>query len=297
MFNFLRAGPLSSNWNTSYGIDWWAALYVFLSPPATILGLIIYTYFNGVRWFEPVHCIFMFYFMGLGLTAGYHRYFSHRSHDAHPLLQIFYLITGATMVHRPILDWAHVHRVHHKFSDTDLDPHNINQGFYYAHMGWIYQKTSLLSNHDMVPDLANNPLVLWQKKYYWWLVLVFGAGVSFAIGWAFGRPVGGLLWGWALRVILQNQSAYTINSWAHTWGKQTYSKRAQARDSFLLALFSNGEGYHSFHHRFPSDYRNGVRWYQWDPSKWFVKTMSWIGLAKNLRMTSEADIQKAMVSG
>jgi stearoyl-CoA desaturase (delta-9 desaturase) len=237
----------------------------------------------------------MFYFTGMGVTAGYHRYFSHRSHDAHPIIQWFYLIAGSTMIQRPVLDWAQVHRVHHLYADTELDPHNINQGFYYAHMGWIYQKTTLLNSYNMVPDLVSNKWVQMQKKYYWWIVLIFGAGLSTLIGATYGRPLGGFLWGFALKVVLQSHSANAINSWAHTFGKQTYSKKNHARDSFWLALFSNGEGFHSFHHRFPSDFRNGVRWFDWDPSKWFIGAMSWIGLTKNLKRTDSGDIERAKV--
>jgi stearoyl-CoA desaturase (delta-9 desaturase) len=282
-----------SNWNTPHGIDWPAAVYVFLSPIGTAIALAFYIYYNGVHWMEPVQFIVGFYLTGMGVTAGYHRYFSHKSHEAHPAVELFYLIFGATMIQRPVLDWCQVHRVHHRYADTDLDPHNINQGFYHAHMGWIYQKTSLLENYKMVPDMLANPRVMWQKKYYWWIVLVFGIGLSMGIGALYGRPFGGLLWGFCLKVVLQNHMAYSVNSIAHTWGKQTYSKRQHARDSFWLALLSNGEGYHSFHHRFPADYRNGVRWYQWDPSKWFIRGLSYVGLTRNLKKTPWLDISKA----
>lgn len=287
----------ASNWNTSQGIDWVAWFYIYFSPVLAFGGLAAYIYMNGVHWFEPIFFVVGFYLTGMGVTAGYHRYFSHRSHEAHPLVELFYLIAGATMIQRPVLDWCQVHRVHHRYADTDLDPHNINQGFFYAHMGWVYQKTTLLENYNMVPDMLANPRVMWQKKYYWWIVLVAGVLFSMGIGAIYGRPIGGLLWGFAIKAVLQNHMAFSINSIAHTWGKQTYSKRNHARDSVLLALLSNGEGYHSFHHRFPSDYRNGVRWYQWDPSKWFIRGLSYLGLTRNLKRTSAEDITKAIVTG
>lgn len=287
----------ANNWNTSTGIHWPSAIFVFLSPVATAIALAFYIYYNGVHWMEPVLLIVGFYVTGMGVTAGYHRYFTHRSHEAHPIVEMFYLIFGATMLQNPVLDWCQVHRVHHRYADTDLDPHNIKQGFFYAHMGWIYQKTSLLENYKMVPDMLANPRVMWQKKYYWWIVLVFGVGLSAAIGCIYGRPGGAVLWGFFLKFVLQNHMAYATNSVAHTFGKQTYSKKQLARDNFLLAFFSNGEGYHSFHHRFPSDYRNGCRWYHFDPGKWFIKSLSFVGLTRNLKATPYPDIAKAQIDG
>jgi stearoyl-CoA desaturase (delta-9 desaturase) len=279
-----------SNWNKSQGINWPVFIYLFTSPFATVAALILYIYFNGVHWLEPVHLAVAFYLTGVGLTAGYHRYYSHKAYDAHPALQIFYLLCGAVILQQPVLQWANVHRFHHRYADTDLDPHNINQGFFHAHMGWIFQKTPLSTDTSMVPDLLANKYVMWQKKYYWWLALFLGVGISALVGATVGRPFGGVLWGFALRVVLQNQMAYSINSFAHTFGKQTYSKKFEARDNFLLALFSNGEGYHSFHHRFARDYRNGVRWYDFDPSKWFIRSMSWVGLTRNLHRTPKEKI-------
>lgn len=283
----------SPNWNTSLGINWYVVAYLILSPIAAIGGVIAYSYFNGVHISEPIHFAILYYGTGLGITAGFHRYYAHKSHEAHPIVQMFYLITGAMCFQQPVLVWARNHRLHHKYSDTDLDPHNIKKGFLYAHMGWIAHKTSYESDFSLVGDLKNNKLVLWQQKYYWWIALGGGIALSTAIGAIFGRPLGGLLWGFALRLVIQNQVIFSINSVAHTFGKQTYSKKFEARDSWLLALISNGEGYHSFHHRFASDYRNGWRWFHFDPSKWFIGSMSWLGLTRNLKRTPKEKILAA----
>lgn len=285
-----------SNWNTSEGINWPVAAYLFASPIMVAAGASLYFYINGVHYLEPLQFLFLYVVTGLGITAGYHRCFSHKSHDAHPIIQIFYLIAGASVIQQPALQWANIHRYHHRYSDTDLDPHNIHQGFFYAHMGWIFQKTKLSGDRSLVADLMKNKYCVWQQKYYWWIVLVFGVGLPTAIGAFIGRPIGGFLWGFALRMVLQNHVIYSINSFAHTWGKQTYSKKFEARDSFLLALISNGEGYHSFHHRFASDYRNGWRWFHWDPSKWFIGSLSWVGLTRNLKRTPKTKILEARLN-
>lgn len=283
----------NQNWNTSEGIDWPVAIFVWATPILAVVGVSVYLYFNGIHYLEPVQFAVLYFLTGLGITAGFHRYYAHRSHEAHWVVQLFYLIAGAVVLQRSAIDWARVHRIHHRYSDTDLDPHNIHKGFYYAHMGWIYQKTPLTHDYSTVPDLLNDKLALWQKKYYWLIVAVFGVGLSTLIGAMVGRPLGGFLWGFALRMVAQNQVIYGINSWTHTFGRQTYSKKFEARDSFLYALISNGEGYHSFHHRFASDYRNGWRWFDWDPSKWFIGFLSWFGLTKKLRRTPKDVILKA----
>lgn len=281
------------NWNTPRGVNWYLATYLFASPVLAVGGVITYMYFNGIHLLEPLQFLFFYFVTGMGITAGYHRHFAHKSHDAHPVIQLFYLIGGAAVLQQTALQWSNVHRFHHRYSDTELDPHNIKNGFFYAHMGWIFQKTDLSDDRSMVADLLQNKYCVWQQKYYWWLVLIFGVGLPTAIGALIGRPLGGFLWGFALRMVLQNHVIYSINSLAHTWGKQTYSTKFEARDSWLLAIISNGEGFHSFHHRFASDYRNGWRWFDWDPSKWFIGSMSYVGLTKNLKRTPKEKILAA----
>lgn len=236
----MNEAKAAKNWNTSIGINWVVFAYLFLSPVAAVAGVLVYLYCNGIHFLEPIHFFTMYLLTGLGITAGFHRYYAHRSHEAHPLVQLFYLIGGAVVMQQPVLQWARNHRVHHKYADTDLDPHNINQGFFYAHMGWIFHKTALTEDYSMVPDLLENKYVMWQQKYYWLLVAIFGIGFSTLIGALIGRPLGGFLWGFALRLVLQNHIIFSINSWAHTFGKQTYSTKFEARDSFLLALVPLG---------------------------------------------------------
>ena len=126
-------------------------------------------------------------------------------------------------------------------------------------------------------------------------MFLVGAALPAFLGWLIAdRPLGGFLWGALLRVVVQSHTTYSINSVAHTWGKQKFSLRSEARDSWLLALISNGEGFHSFHHRFASDYRNGWLWYHWDPSKWWIRSLSFLGLTKNLSRTPKEAIARAL---
>src|SRR5690606_10029323 len=120
-----------------------------------------------------------------------------------------------------------------------------------------------------------------------------GFALPALIGAAFGRPLAGLLWGGLVRMVLTHQVTFMINSVAHTLGRRTYSREATARNNPLLAVITFGEGYHSFHHEHPSDYRNGVAWYDWDPGKWVIGALSWIGFTRELRRTPPARIVRA----
>lgn len=287
----------TQDWTRKLSTNWGAVVFLALSPVAALISGIWYVNEYGLGFGEAALWIGMHYVTGLGITAGYHRCYSHRTHDAHPILQFVYLMLGAATMQQNVIFWSRNHRVHHRFADTNLDPHNIKQGFFHAHMGWIFQNRPLDDDFSTVKDLMNDPLARWQMKYYWPIFFVTGVFVPTLIGWAcFGSALGGFLWGSLIRLVVQNHVVYSINSIAHTWGKQTYSLKGEARDSWFLALLSNGEGFHSFHHRFAFDYRNGHRWYEWDASKYFIRTMEFIGLASNLKRASDSAILKARVS-
>jgi stearoyl-CoA desaturase (delta-9 desaturase) len=132
---------------------------------------------------------------------------------------------------------------------------------------------------------------MWQHRFSHVLGIVVGLGLPTLVGAAFGRPLGGLLWGGFLRIALIHHTTFLVNSVAHLYGRRPYSEESTARDNALLAFITNGEGYHNFHHRFPSDYRNGVLWYQWDPTKWLIAALRRVGLARGLRQTPREAIE------
>ena len=287
----------SKNWNEVQSTNWVAKIFLLTSPIAAVIGAIWYIKTYGFGFGELALWSSMHVITGLGITAGYHRCFSHRTHDAHPILQFIYLMLGASVLQQNVIYWSRNHRIHHRFADTELDPHNIKQGFFHAHMGWIFQNRPIDSDFSTVKDLLAQPLMTWQMKYYWPIFFVTGVILPTLLGWLFlDSLAAGFVWGVLVRLVAQNHCVFSINSVAHTLGKQTYSLKAEARDSLFLVFFSNGEGYHSFHHRFASDYRNGHAWYHWDPSKWFIRGMEKLGLASNLKLAPESAIIKARVS-
>lgn len=274
-------------------IDWPTTLFLIISHFIGILGTGIYVYFNGVHALEIFNFALFYALTGISITAGYHRYFAHRSYDCHFFLRLFYLIFGACAYENSVLRWASDHRIHHKHVDTDLDPYNIKKGGWHAHIGWVFSRRSEWSNLDNVKDLENDPLVLWQGKYYLLIAIIVGSVLPFLIGLSIGRPWGGLLWGGFFRVMFVHHTTFFINSLAHMVGRQTYTDQDSSRDNWWLAFLTYGEGYHNYHHKFQADYRNGVHWYQWDPTKWMIALCSWLNLTHRLNRTPSQKILSA----
>lgn len=285
--------PNGQNWNEPIKINWIVMSYVVFTPILALIGIPWYVWNNGIHWMDVTLLVVLYLFSGLAITAGYHRYFTHLSYECHWTLRLFYVVFGAIAIQRDVLQWAKNHRIHHQYSDTPLDPHNVKRGFMFSHVGWFVYHTPLDGFLDNVKDLEKDPIVRFQHKYYWWLVLGVGVALPTLCGALVGRPFGGFLWGGLLRLVLQSHATYSINSFAHTFGNRKFSLNNEARNSWFLAFVSNGEGFHSFHHRFASDYRNGWLWYHWDPSKWMIKTGSWLGLTRNLKSAKPEEVWKA----
>jgi stearoyl-CoA desaturase (delta-9 desaturase) len=230
---------------------------------------------------------------GLSITGGYHRLFSHGSYQGSWLLRAFALAFGAASVQNSALAWSADHRAHHAHTDTDDDPYDIRKGFWWAHIGWVIFQSPAEKNLALVRDLGADPLVAFQHRYYVPLAIVFGVVVPGAFGLLWGDAIGTILVAGWLRLVVQWHATFSINSLTHSFGKKTFDTASSAFDSFWIALLTFGEGYHNFHHRFPIDYRNGVRWYQFDPTKWWIWSMAKLGLARRLRRVPNDRIEAA----
>ncbi len=241
-------------------------------------------------FFELAVSLGMFYLIGISVTAGYHRLFSHRTYRAHWLVRFLLLCFGAAAFQNSALRWASDHRLHHRYVDTERDPYSIKKGFWHAHWIWVMESKS----HPLqgVADLEADPLVRWQDRHYFLIgaiVALIPAGIGLATGNFWGHVIMGIL----LRIVLTHHTTFLINSAAHVFGTRPYTDTNTARDNGFLAPFTFGEGYHNFHHMWPGDYRNGIRWYQFDSTKWLLMGLSWVGLADKLRTVPDTVIQRA----
>jgi stearoyl-CoA desaturase (delta-9 desaturase) len=289
-----QAGKLSDvNEPKQLPLDWRNIGLLTLVHVAAIGGLALYLSFHGLTAAAAVIGFVLTALTIFSISAGYHRLFSHRAYEAHPALRIFLLFFGAGAFQNSALAWAADHRRHHGRTDTDLDPYNARRGFWYSHIGWVLRKADPEIVPASVRDLERDPFVRFQSRHYAWVGVAAGLVLPTLLGLAFGDPLGGFVIGAAVRLLVTFHTTFAINSFAHYFGRQPYSDRTSARDSFVVALVSMGEGYHNFHHTFPADYRNGVRAHQFDPTKWVLRVLALLGVARNLRRTPVTAILKA----
>ena len=273
-------------------------LFIVLTLIA-VVGTPLWAISYGFDWFEIGVTIFLFYFTGMCITAGYHRLWSHKTYDAHPVVRTVLAIGGAMTVQNSILHWSSDHRIHHRHVDVnDKDPYSAKKGFWFSHMGWMLREyqAARYDDYSNCKDLQKDKIVMWQHNHYLPIVLISNFGITALLGWLNGDVLGMLLLAGVTRIVLVHHVTFFINSLAHIWGSRPYTDTNTARDNGVLAFFTFGEGYHNYHHIFEYDYRNGIKWWQFDPTKWLIKGLSFMGLTKNLRTCPEERIEKAKLA-
>ena len=258
-------------------------MFLTLVPIIGIVGTILLLVYSMVPWPTWVLAGGMLIACGISITAGYHRLFSHKAYQAAWPVRLFFVLFGSAAFEGSVLEWSTDHRNHHRHTDTDQDPYNIKQGFWHAHIGWLLRLDPSKRDFSNVAELEKSGLLRLQNKYFSLFAIVMGFGLPTAIAALWGAPLAGFVVAGALRLTLGHHATFCINSLCHILGKRRYCTTGSARDNWLSALVTFGEGYHNYHHRFPLDYRNGVRFYQFDPSKWLIFGLSHLKLASNLR--------------
>jgi stearoyl-CoA desaturase (Delta-9 desaturase) len=251
--------------------------------------------FTTADWI--VALVFTF-FNGIGITAGYHRLWAHKTYEAHWIVRLFLLVFGTMALQNSAFAWCSGHRTHHlNVDDEDKDPYSARRGFWFSHIGWMLREyPSGRPDFSNIPDLKRDPMLAFQHRYYLPLLLLANFGLPLLVGLIFRDVLGMLLLAGFARLVWSHHVTFFINSLAHMWGTRPYTEENSARDNPVLAVLTYGEGYHNFHHIFAHDYRNGVRWYQWDPTKWFISALSWVGLTRRLKRTPSFQIQRALLA-
>ena len=235
----------------------------------------------------------MYTLCGLSITAGYHRLFAHRTYRATPPVRWMFLAFGAGAFQNSALSWSADHRAHHAGADGPTDPHALANGAWFAHVGWLLRRREASADVTRLADLWTVRTIRLQHRYYVAPAVGVGLVLPAAVAAGWGDLWGGLLVAGFLRATLMLQATFCVNSLAHLVGRRRYDAHATARDSVLTSLVTFGEGYHSFHHRFPFDYRNGIRWWQYDPSKWLIWSLARGGLVSRLRTASPSTVTAA----
>ena len=280
-------------------INWMTSSFLMGTLALTLTAVPLYLWYFGLDWFQVALFLGLMTVTGFSITVGYHRLFSHITFQASWPVRLFALLFGAGAFENSVVMWSSEHRRHHKYVDHDHDdPYSISKGFWYAHIGWLLFKLKPDPPFDNVADLQKDPLVRWQHRYIHLLAVIMGFVLPAVLGgiWDGWRgALGGFLIGGVARIVAVQHTTFLINSACHVMGRQPYSKKCSARDSWLLALFTLGEGYHNYHHEFQYDYRNGVRPWHVDPTKWIIWTLSKLGLVRNLRRASPEKIRAAQL--
>jgi stearoyl-CoA desaturase (Delta-9 desaturase) len=280
--------------NFKNGFNWGPALFLIVYQIVLLAALPVYFYFATPSISLFVITFVLLYITGLSITGGYHRFYSHRTFKTNRLMEWVLLFFGSMAGQGSALRWSFDHRNHHAHVDTDEDPYSIKKGFWYAHFLWILEKPSKIESKT-VSDLLNNRLVVLQDRYYALFFLGTNILAFLTVGWLLNDYLGALVLAVGLRLFLLHHFTWFINSLAHTWGDKPFSQEHSAVNNYIISLLTFGEGYHNYHHTFANDYRNGIYWYQFDPTKWLIWILSKCGLVKNLRRMDKFTIKKRLV--
>jgi len=238
------------------------------------------------RWVYVLLCVALYATGMFFVTAGYHRYFSHRSFKTSRVFQFILAFMAMTSSQKGVLWWAAHHRHHHRFSDTDEDLHSPTKfGFWWAHVGWILSDRYDDTEVDLIRDFYKFPELRWLNR--WWMVPPAAlAGALFLLGgW------GALAWGFFVRTVLLWHGSFTVNSLAHLIGRRRYTTTDTSRNSWFLALLTLGEGWHNNHHHYMASARQGFFWWEYDPTYYGLKILSWMRIVWDLRSVPPAILQ------
>ncbi len=243
----------------------------------------------GYSWKGVLLCIGSYYLRMFAITAGFHRYFAHRSYRLSRLPQFLLAFLGQTAAQKGVLWWAAHHRHHHKFSDLPQDLHSpVQDGFFWSHIGWILSGQFEETRLDLIPDFAKFPELRWLNRNQYAPVLLYALAAWLLFGWT------GFFWGFCLSTVLLWHGTFSINSVMHVFGKRVFPTRDQSRNSMIFALVTMGEGWHNNHHYYPSSAAQGFVWWQVDASYYLLWLLERAKLVKGLRRAPSAAVTKVL---
>lgn len=276
-----------------FAIDWPQALFLCLTPLVGVIGAC----FVPLTLPTFLWALLYYFFSGTGITAGYHRLWAHKAYNATWPFRLWMALAGTSAVEGSIRWWARHHRAHHRYTDTNRDPYSAHKGLFWSHFGWMLFKKHYSSlKHIDISDLDRDPIVAWQHRLY--LPLALGMSFLFPtlVARIWGDPWGGLVYAGLLRLVFVHHATFCVNSLAHWIGDRPFDDQRTPRDHFITALVTLGEGYHNFHHEFPNDYRNAIKFYQYDPTKWLIKFAAAFGLVYDLKKAPVDVIEKGQIN-
>jgi len=236
--------------------------------------------------------------IAFGVTVGYHRMLTHRSFQPRPAVKLVLLILGSMGLEGPAVQWAATHTKHHADSDREGDPHSPVEGFFHAHVGWIFKDReadpAIYARH-----LLQDPIVMFvSRTFLLWVAL--SLAIPFAVGGLFGGWGGaltGLLWGGLVRQFLTHHVTWSVNSVCHTFGRRAFATTDRSRNEWVVGLLAFGEGWHNNHHAFPRSAFHGLHWWQLDVSGYLIWTLERLGLVRDVYRVPAAQLARRSLQG
>jgi stearoyl-CoA desaturase (delta-9 desaturase) len=239
-------------------------------------------FFTGVTRTAVILAVALWVGRMFFITGGYHRYFAHRSFKLGRVAQAVFAFGGLTAAQKGPLWWAGNHRDHHRFADTERDPHSPQQGIWWSHMGWILSGKFNEKDYDKIPDFAKYPELRFMDKHDWIGPWALGVACYLIAGWS------GLLIGFFASTVVLWHTTFAVNSVAHLFGRRRYGSDDTSRNSLTVALFTMGEGWHNNHHHYPASARQGFFWWEIDPTFYILRLLSLVGVVRDLKSPPQA---------
>lgn len=280
----IQAPPVLAKKGRSFG-----QIFNFLGIVWIHIGVAV-ALWRGPTWKLFGLAVLLYYVRMFAITAGYHRYFSHRAYRTSRVGQFLIALLGITATQKGPLWWASIHRKHHKYSDTEHDTHSpMRRGFWYSHMGWWMGRDHEETEWQRIPDLTKYPELVWIDKY-----AVIGPLAMIGTTLALGFDV--FLWGFVVSTCLLMHGTFTINSLSHVFGSRRYATTDTSRNNWLLALVTMGEGWHNNHHHYQASARQGFYWWEIDASYIILKILSKVGFVWDLRPVPANVLKKDLLA-
>ncbi|HEY7973707.1 MAG TPA: acyl-CoA desaturase [Ktedonobacterales bacterium] len=244
---------------------------------------------RAVHWPDLALLAIMYTLVAIGVTVGYHRMLTHRGFTPHPAVKFVLLVLGSMALEGDAITWTATHTKHHALADRPGDPHSPLDGFFHAHLGWIFAEPDADPKVYCRHLLRDRMVVFVSRTHLLWVALALA--IPCAIGGALGGWLGaltGLLWGGLVRQFLTHHVTWSVNSICHTFGKRTFETNDASRNEWIVGLLAFGEGWHNNHHAFPRSAFHGLRWWQFDLAGYVIRLLERLGLAHDVYRVAPA---------
>ncbi|MCC5828142.1 MAG: fatty acid desaturase [Phycisphaeraceae bacterium] len=270
------------------GIEWnnlnWTVVIAIAALHAVAVAAVLPMFFS---WSGLVLFLVLGWLTGgIGITLCYHRLLTHRSFRTPRWFEYLLTLCACLAWQGGPVEWVGVHRLHHKHSDDDHDPHSPKHGFTWSHILWMLRREiEGIRAHEAARDLLRDPVMRRIDRWFWVPQIVL-AGLLLGVGWWIGGWMLGLswvIWGVALRTVVVFHVTWFVNSASHTWGYQNFKETGDdSTNLWWVALLSFGEGWHNNHHAHPRSAAHGMRWFEFDLTWQTIRLLSWVGLARDI---------------